>query len=91
MGSRREYSRVKIESPCLINFNDSIFRVQLDNISISGALLRVNDDELSSLDIGDSVSLMLCTNPNLCPAKYPCKVIWFDSSNIGVKFQNMAT
>lgn len=89
MGSKREYLRVRIESPCLINYRDTIYRAILGNVSVSGALIRIDHDDLSLVNSGDSVGLMLCNNPNLCPTKYSCEVVWNDSLNMGVKFQNM--
>ena len=70
MSCKREYLRAKIESPCLIDLRDSIYRVFLGNISLGGALIRVGDESPGPIGIGDSIGLMLCSNPRLCPAKY---------------------
>lgn len=86
MGSKREHLRVRCESPCILNYEGINYQALLDNISLGGALVKVSDMQPERLYIGAVVNLMLCSNPDLCPTKYTCKVIRLDSPDIGIKF-----
>ena len=88
MGSRQNL-RVDCYSPCTLNVGCSHYRAILVNISLGGALISAEGDVLGKLHIGDKFDLMLCENPDLCLAKYSCKVISQNSSKIGVKFQGI--
>ncbi|MFZ4859871.1 MAG: PilZ domain-containing protein [Desulfuromonadaceae bacterium] len=88
MGSRKNL-RVDCYSPCTLNFECNNYHAKLVNISIGGALISVEGDVLSKLHVGDECDLMLCDKPDLCLAKYSCKVISQNSSEIGVNFQGI--
>ena len=89
MGSTRKYSRINCDSPCIMNYGGFNYQALLDNISLGGALVKVGNEQAVSLNIGATVDLLLCSNPDLCPAKYTCEVIWHASSDIGVSFLKM--
>ncbi|MFZ4855731.1 MAG: PilZ domain-containing protein [Desulfuromonadaceae bacterium] len=85
MGSRRNL-RVDCYSPCTLNFECNNYRAILVNISLGGALISVEGEVSGKLHIGDRCDLMLCDKPDVCLAKYSCKVIRQNSSRIGVNF-----
>jgi hypothetical protein len=89
MGSKRKYSRVICDSPCILNYGGLNYQALLDNISLSGALIKVGNEQPDGLYIGATVDLLLCSNPDLCPTKYTCEVTRHSSSDIGVNFMNM--
>ena len=89
MGSKREHLRVNCSSPCILNYDGIGYQVLLDNISLSGALVKVGNEPPDSLYIGATVDLMLCNNTDLCPTKYACKVVRLESSDIGINFQKL--
>jgi hypothetical protein len=61
--------------------------VVLENISIDGALLKIDPNKLTHLETDELCSLMLCDNPELCPPKYSCRVVRFATDErIGVQF-----
>ena len=82
-------SRITCNSQCILNFHGSVYHVLLENISIEGALLNTNNELLNHLKRGDLCDLLLCNDPDLCPTKYSCKVVRFDSEGIGVQFMVM--
>jgi c-di-GMP-binding flagellar brake protein YcgR len=88
MGSRQNL-RVNCYSSCILNFASSDYHARLVNISLGGALISVEDDVLCKMHVGDRCDLILCDKPDLCYAKFSCKVISQNSSNIGITFQGI--
>lgn len=88
MGSRR-YMRVDCYSPCTLNHGNNSYHAKLLNISLGGALISVECDVLTELHVGDDCNLMFCDNPDLCHARYSCRVTSQNSSKIGVIFQGL--
>ena len=86
MGSRQNL-RVDCYSSCVLNFASNDYHAKLVNISLGGALISVEDDVLYKMHVGDRCELILGDKPDLCSAKYSCKVISQNSSNIGINFQ----
>jgi hypothetical protein len=82
-------SRIKCDSLCVLNCNGSSYSVILENLSLEGALLKTNNKLLNQLKPNDVCDLMLCNDPNVCPTKYSCKVVRFDSEGIGVQFMGL--
>jgi hypothetical protein len=60
--------------------------VVLENLSLDGALLKIDSKVLDYVSPDDVCDLMLCSNPVACPVKYSCKIVRFDEDHIGVKF-----
>ena len=85
MASRREYIRVACEAPCILNYKGINYHALLENFSLGGALVKVDNVHPDSLYIGAAVNLTVFNN-DLSPMKHSGKVIWLDSSDIGVKF-----
>jgi c-di-GMP-binding flagellar brake protein YcgR len=56
------------------------------NLSLTGALIELNDKISDSIQPDNVCDLMFCTNPDLYPIKYTCKVIRVDSEMIGLQF-----
>jgi len=87
MGSRRNL-RVDCYSSCTLNYENSNYHAVLVNISLGGALIRVEGDILIKLHIGDTCDLVLGDKQDLSFAKYHCRVISQNSSKIGIHFQD---
>ena len=88
MASRKNL-RVDCYSPCLLKYEDNSYHAKLVNISLGGALISVDDDVLDVLHVGDDCDLILCDKPDVCLAKYTCKVITQNATRIGVNFQGV--
>lgn len=89
MGSARGHLRVRIESSCILCYEDVNYHVLLENISLGGALVKLEHKKPDSLYIGAKVDLMLCSNPDLCPTKYSCKVTRIESESVGINFLSL--
>ena len=86
MEIHRLHSRVKCESNCiLIEPDGSFYEALLEDISLSGASVEVNED--THLRVGDLCDLMLNDNSAVCPLKRTGKIVRLDSGrNIGISF-----
>ena len=57
MASRREYIRVTCESNCILNYKGINYHALLENFSLGGALVKVDNIQPVSLYIGAAVDL----------------------------------
>jgi len=78
--------RILCDAKCILNFDGFDYHGMIENVSLSGALLKLNDKMPIGMRPGDRCDLMLCDNSDYCPIKYSCKVIRIDSEIIGVQF-----
>jgi len=78
--------RYHCDAKCILIFEGFDYHGVIENVSLSGALIKLNDEIPTSMQPGDRCDLLLCSNPELCPVKYTCKVIRLDSAIIGVQF-----
>jgi len=80
-------ARISCGSQCILNYDGDDYHVILENISLDGALLRIDHSKLSHLGTNEFCTLMLCDNPDLCPPKYSCRVVRFaPHEKVGVQF-----
>jgi hypothetical protein len=89
MGSfKRGQLRAYFENPCILTHHGKSYLGLLENLSSSGAFLKVANREADSfLFIGDTVALKLCINPDSCHVEHLGTVVRFDSSGLGVLFE----
>lgn len=78
--------RIVCEAKCILNFDGFDFQGVIENISLSGALIKLNDKITNSIQPGDTCDMIFRSNPDLYPVKYTCKVIRLDSAIIGIEF-----
>lgn len=87
MANQRQYVRIKCDSDCVITDDDgSTYEAMLQDISLGGALIKVQDGIPVSLEVGDICKLILCLNIDSCSIKQICRVVRHDSVNMGVSF-----
>ena len=85
MEDRRKHTRSKFELQCLLKGkNSATYEASLDDISLSGALILLND--VTSFQIGDSCELMLGGVTEGFSIKHYCKVVRIGKGNIGLEF-----
>jgi len=82
---RRKHLRIKVEVQCLLMGRDGVsYEALLDDISLSGASVRVSAD--THFRIGDICDLMLSDESAKYPVKHSGKIVRVDSGIIGVIF-----
>lgn len=85
MENRRTHSRIKFETQCYLKGNSGdTYEVLLDDISMSGASVKVNAK--THLHIGDLCDLMLSDNTAVLPLKRSGTIVRYDSEMIAVNF-----
>ena len=86
MGDMVPRSRIVCEARCILHFDGSDYQGVIENISLSGALIELDDRVPDSLCPGATCEMIFCSDPNLYPVKYTCKVIRVDSAIVGIEF-----
>jgi c-di-GMP-binding flagellar brake protein YcgR len=86
MGSVVQSSRIVCEAKCILKFDEFDIQGLIENISLSGAMIKLNDRVPDSVHPGDTCDMIFCSNPDLYPVKYTCKVIRLESAIIGIEF-----
>jgi len=79
-------SRIVCEAKCILNFDGVDIQGVIENISLSGALIKLNNQIPDSIQPGDVCDMIFCSNPDLYPVKYTCKVIRLEPALIGIEF-----
>lgn len=78
--------RIPCNSLCTLIYQDVTYQGMIDNVSLSGTLVRLHESAPPGIRAGDDCTLMLCSDPGICPVKYTCKVARIDSNCIGLEF-----
>lgn len=78
--------KIECDSKCVLTHGGIDYQGIIGDISLGGALLRLDDSSPEALSPGSVCVLMLCSNPNVCPVKYTCKVIRRDAAITAVQF-----
>lgn len=86
MGKGGGSTRILCDASCILSFAGVNHQGVIENISLSGALIKLQDAIPSEIRPGDNCALILCSDPEACPIKYVCRVARCDSDHIGVQF-----
>jgi c-di-GMP-binding flagellar brake protein YcgR len=90
MVDQRQHPRINCESHCMmVEPQGTIYRALLEDISLGGALIVMNNGAPKSLNVGVECELIMCNDLYTYSAKHLCKIVWRDHVNIGVNFQNI--
>ncbi len=83
---KRRGLRVNCSDKCLLHYNNERYPGILENLSVSGALVRVLVPPEEMIQPGDSCGLLLCNDPSLCPWEYSGKVTRINHTGIALQF-----
>ncbi len=81
-----KHARILCSAKCILNYNGSDYSGIIENISLSGALVKLDNNIPSGVRPSDKCYLILCSNQDSYPVKYTCKVTRLDTSVIGIEF-----
>jgi hypothetical protein len=81
--------RILCDALCVLNFAGVNYRGVIENISLSGALIKLYGAIPSEINPGDNCALLICSDQEACPIKYVCRVARCDSTQIGVQFMEL--
>jgi hypothetical protein len=82
----RQGWRLECGDKCVLRHNGKSAECMLVDISVSGVLVSCDDEFVESLQLGDTCSIFLCSDPNEYPSEVACKVTRRDASRIGLQF-----
>ena len=86
MSNQVPNSRIVCEARCLLNFDGVDFQGVIVNLSLSGALIQMDDAIPDTIGPDDLCNLVFCANQDQYPLKYTCRVIRVDAGMIGLQF-----
>ena len=79
-------SRIVCEARCILTFDGLDFPGVIINLSLSGALIKMDDTIPDTIGPDDLCDLIFCTNQDQYPLKYSCKVVRVETGMIGLQF-----
>jgi hypothetical protein len=84
MIDKRQFQRVQLSSRILLSTNDSIYQGQLENISMAGALIRLDHD--TCLSNGSTFGLTVTIDGEDAPLQVIVDVVFVTFAMAGIKF-----
>jgi len=86
MIDKRNHRRIDCATECILYRNGSIFRGVVENISISGALVRIRRNLSEIIQRGDVCSLLICNLPSEYYSRHASQARHIESTIIGIQF-----
>lgn len=86
MIDKRKQSRISCATKCILYHAGSKFRGVLENLSISGALVRLNRNLSDIIRPGDDCSLLICHLSSLSYSRHASQVKHLEATAVGVQF-----
>ena len=86
MINKRSHRRTDCSTKCILYHDGLYFRGVVENLSISGALVRIRRDASEIIHPGDACSLLICNLPTLTYSKHASQAKYLASTAIGMKF-----
>jgi PilZ domain len=86
MIEKRGHRRIDCATKCILYHEGSKFRGVVENLSVSGALVRIRRNLSESIHPGDACSLLICHLPALSYSRHSSQVKHIDSTTVGIKF-----
>ncbi len=90
MENKGQSFRILCDAVCILNFAGRNYKGVIVNISLTGALIRIDANAPEGIKPGGECSLMLCGDAEECPIKYKCKIIRTDAKCVGVQFSELS-
>lgn len=89
MGINGHSIRILCDALCLLHYEGINYHGVIENISLSGALIKMSGKMPEGIRPGDTCGLMLCRTPEVCPIEYNCRVVRLAPAQVGVQFLEM--
>ncbi|KAA0893491.1 PilZ domain-containing protein [Oryzomonas rubra] len=87
MGEKRTSHRVGCFTKCFLYHDGATYGCILENLSFSGALIKMGRPLPDRLRQGDRCSLVLCGDPVISPGEYNSTIARLNFPRIGLHFQ----
>jgi len=86
MIEKRSHIRINCATKCILYHDGSKFRGVVENLSITGALVRIRRNLPGSIHPGDACSLLICHLPALSYSRHASQIKHLDSTTVGLQF-----
>ena len=86
MIEKRSHRRIDCAMNCFLYNEGSKFRGVVENLSISGALIRIRRNASEIIHPGDACSLLICNLLALSYSRHASQAKHIDSTAIGIEF-----
>lgn len=79
-------TRIHCDKLCLLSYEGNKYHGVIENVSLTGTLIKIDDTIPIAISPGATCSLMIYSEPPECHAEYRCLVVRVDSNRIGLQF-----
>ena len=83
--------RILCDALCLINYEGKNYHGTIENVSLTGALIKMDDAIPTAICPGVACNLMLYSEMPSCRTEYKCLVIRLDSTRVGLQFLEISS
>ncbi len=83
---QRQGWRLVCGDKCVLHRNGMNTECVLLDISVSGVLVKCDEEFAETLQPGDTCSIFLCGDPLVCQSEVVCTVVRRDENRIGLRF-----
>jgi hypothetical protein len=90
VGDKRNAIRLDCDYKCLLQHNDIMYPCQMNNFSISGALVCTSFLIPINMQLGDACDLLFTTHRTMTPLEFKSKVTRLEDSKIALHFLYVA-
>ena len=86
---QRQGWRLECGDKCVLRHNGKSTECLLIDISVSGVLVSCDNEFAERIHSGDTCSIFLSADPDLCQGEVVCEVTRRDASRIGLQFPSV--
>jgi hypothetical protein len=85
-GVQRQGWRLECGDKCVLQHKGKNIECLLVDLSVSGVLVSCDEGYAVGIHLGDTCTLYLCSDPNVCQGEIVCTVTRREESLIGLQF-----
>jgi hypothetical protein len=85
MGRMGQRLRLDGHAKCTLHLDGLDYNGEIENISLGGALVKLNNEVPNRVKPGFTCGLRLCGTQETNPVEYTCRVARLDSAIVGVQ------
>jgi hypothetical protein len=87
MKERRKSERVDCVHNCHLKYNGRMYKCLLENLSNSGALIKLTSRQRKAIPDGSACSLVIGNSTLFIPGEFTGTVAYASSARVGIQFQ----
>jgi hypothetical protein len=87
MKEQRKSERVDCVHNCHLKYNGRMYKCLLENLSNSGAMIKLTSRQRKAIPDGSSCSLVIGNSTLFIPGEFTGTIVYAAPARIGIKFQ----